>query len=45
MDTLVIWDGDDHQVRAEKLATTYATTAEKISDKPKNIPGSKTLVF
>jgi hypothetical protein len=45
MSALVLWGGDDHQVRAKALATTYATTAQDVSGKPKKVSGLNTLVF
>jgi len=42
---LVIWGEDDHQTRANALATTYATTAQAVSVKPKKIADLETLVF
>jgi hypothetical protein len=45
MAALVVWGEDDHEVRAKALATTYNTTAQKLSVKPKSITGLETLVF
>lgn len=45
MNTLVIWGGDDHRVRAESLATTYATVARDVTKKPKKKSGLERLVF
>lgn len=45
MITLVVWGEDDHKVRAEALATAYATTAQKVTVKPKKVKGLDTLVF
>ncbi|MCA9758147.1 MAG: hypothetical protein KDA27_20300 [Candidatus Eisenbacteria bacterium] len=45
MSALVIWGEDDHERRGRALATTYATTAQKISVKPTKMPGLATLVF
>lgn len=45
MGALVIWGEDDHKVRGEKLATTYATTAQKVSVKPKKVADLTSLVF
>lgn len=42
---LVLWGGNDHKDRAEALATTYGTTAENVTRKPKKVKGLKTLVF
>jgi hypothetical protein len=45
MVALVIWGGDDHKVRAQALATTYATTAQNVTVKPKKVSTLETLVF
>ncbi|MBX6363713.1 MAG: hypothetical protein IRZ00_07590 [Gemmatimonadetes bacterium] len=45
MGTLVIWGEDDHQNRAQALATTYAAPAQNVKTKPKKISGLTTLVF
>jgi hypothetical protein len=45
MTALVIWGGDDHRVRAEALATAYATTAQNVTKKPSKVSHLKNLVF
>ncbi len=45
MGSLVIWGEDDHENRAKALATSYATTAQKVTVKPKKVGGLDTLVF
>ena len=45
MATLVIWGEDDHKVRAEALATSYNTTAQKVTVKPRKVADLETLVF